>query len=171
MAFTKQKEFEIRARYEFGENLKDLAIIYKIPLRSLEQRKKKSELKGDPWIKNSRSKDGYKRFINESDKKKAEIEEQINKKVKHQLLELEDDITEKYRITESILSDGIETAANKRISRIEKIAALRKSIENIPVTTNEKLVIEKLSLENKLKKLELEEKQMEINMKKEMMNR
>ncbi|WP_163468492.1 hypothetical protein [Fusobacterium sp. IOR10] len=170
MAFTKQKEFEIRARYEFGENLNDLAIIYKIPLVTIKKRKKKAELKGDPWIKNSRSKDGYKRYINESDKKKAEIEKRINEKVNHQLLELEDDIAIKYSITKSILSDGIERSALTRFSRIKKIADLRKSIENIPATTNEKLVIEKLKLENETKKLEYEEKKRDLDMKKEMLN-
>ena len=37
-ALTKSKEFEIRLRYEFGEDLKKLAIIYKVPLSTLKAR-------------------------------------------------------------------------------------------------------------------------------------
>ena len=62
-ALTKRKEFEIRMRYELGEDLKALAVIYKVPLTTLNKRKKQAELKGDAWIKGSRSKSAYKKFV------------------------------------------------------------------------------------------------------------
>lgn len=53
-ALTKSKEFEIRMRYEYGEDLKSLSFIYKVSYNTLKKRKEKSELKGDAWIKGSR---------------------------------------------------------------------------------------------------------------------
>lgn len=66
--FTKNIEFEIRARYEYGENLKDLAIEYKVPLATIKSRKQVSV---DPWIKGFRQKVSYEDFISETEEHKA----------------------------------------------------------------------------------------------------
>lgn len=169
MTFTRQKEFEIRARYEFGENLKDLAIIYKIPLITIKKRKKKAELKGDPWLKNSRSKDGYKKFINESDKKKAELEKHINEVARREIKQIDSYILKAY-CGSNILNEELERAIKIRTKRIDKMITLKKKIENIPLDLTNKMLLKKYELENRIKELEYEEKKREIDMKKEMMN-
>lgn len=170
MTFTRQKEFEIRARYEFGENLKDLAIIYKIPLVTIKKRKKKSELKGDPWIKNSRSKDGYRKYINESDKKKAEIEENINEVARREIKQMDSYVSGAYYEKTKILDEELERAIKIRTKRIDMMMTLKKRIENIPLDLENKILLEKYELENRIKELEYEEKKRELDIKKEMMN-
>lgn len=170
MAFTKQKEFEIRSKFETGENLKDLAIKYKIPLATLKARKKKSEKLGDPWIKNSKSKQEYKNFLETSEEEKAKIEKKLNQRFKNQLDRLEADIQSKYMENKKeagSLSGGIENSALIRLSRIKKIIGLRKAIENIPATTKEKLQLERMKIENEIKKLEMREKKADVELKEE----
>jgi len=69
--FTKEIEFEIRAKYEYGENLKDLAILYKIPLATIKSRKQVSTKNGDPWIKGFRKRISYEDFISETEEHKT----------------------------------------------------------------------------------------------------
>lgn len=165
-ALTKNKEFEIRMRYEFGEDLNKLAIIYKVPLSTLKKRKKISENKGDSWIKGSREKEAYKRYTENDIQRKKEIEEKINKIARKELDQLQEIIDKGYSNSREIFLEGIESAVSVRSSRINKFLNLRKRIENIP-SEKEAAEIEKLKLETELKKLELEEKRLDLELKKE----
>lgn len=163
-ALTKSKEFEIRLRYEFGENLKKLSIIYKVPLSTLKARKRISENKGDPWIKGSREKEAYKRFTENDIQRKKEIEEKINSVAREELNQLQEIINDAYA-DGKVYADEVEGAVSIRANRIDKFLALRRKVENIP-TQKEEAEIERLKIESELKRLELEDKRIELELKK-----
>ena len=163
-ALTKSKEFEIRLRYEFGEDLKKLAIIYKVPLSTLKARKRISENKGDPWIKGIRGKEAYKRFTENDIQRKKEIEEKINSVAREELNQLQEIINDAYA-DGKVYADEVEGAVSIRANRIDKFLALRRKVENIP-TQKEEAEIAKLKIETDLKKLEYEDKNIELKIKK-----
>lgn len=95
--FTKEIEFEIRAKYEYGENLKDLAIQYKIPLATIKSRKQISTKSGDPWIKGFRKRISYEDFISDTENHKAMLLKAHNQEATDEL----DHISELMRVQRS----------------------------------------------------------------------
>lgn len=164
-AITKRIEFEIRMRFELGEDLKDLAVIYKVPLSTLKKRKQKAEIKGDPWIKGSRSKSAYETFAENEKQRRKELREKINSKARVEFERLEKIIDDTYEESDEILNDEVEKAVLARAGRIGMFLELRKKIEDIP-TMKEEAEIEKIKMDIELKKKELEDKNIEIKIKK-----
>ena len=158
-AITKRIEFEIRMRFELGEDLKDLAVIYKVPLSTLKKRKQKAEIKGDPWIKGSRSKSAYETFAENEKQRRKELREKINSKARVEFERLEKIIDDTYEESDEILNAEVEKAG-----RIGMFLELRKKIEDIP-TMKEEAEIEKIKMDIELKKKELEDKNIEIKIK------
>ncbi|MGL5780126.1 hypothetical protein [Cetobacterium sp.] len=168
-----KKEFEIRTRYEYGENLKDLAIIYKVPLRTLEERKAKSSRKGDPWIKGFRATEGYKEFVEDNEAKKEALNKEITARARKETIQLEQMIDEFYEDTNALLIPEVEKAFVTRSSRILKQLKMRRLIEGI-YTPEQQLAIELLKVqletkktEAKLKVNELKSKNIDLAFKKE----
>ena len=168
-----KKEFEIRTRYEYGENLKDLAIIYKVPLRTLEERKAKRSRKGDPWIKGFRAIEGYKEFVQDNEAKKEALNLRYTNRARQELDILENMVDRAYCNPEGMIVEEVEAAFAVRSSRIEKSLKLRRNIEEI-YTQEQKLQLEllKITLETKkseaaLKGVELESKQIDLDLKRE----
>ena len=165
-ALTKRKEFEIRMRYELGEDLKALAVIYKVPLTTLNKRKKQAELKGDAWIKGSRSKSAYKKFVENDEATRREIREKINSKAREELDKLQDVIDTAYKSPDAeLLEIEIEKAVTARAGRVHMFLDLRRKIEDIP-TLKEEVQIEKINMDIELKRRELEDKSIELKIKK-----
>jgi hypothetical protein len=164
-SLTKRKEFEIRMRYEYGENLTDLAVIYKVALSTLRKRVKASQNKGDPWIKGSRINHAYKEYVGKSEAEKKLIKEKINNYARAEMELLQERVDETYS-TGKLLDDDVEFAVNKRLSRVNKMLVLRRNIEDIPSTLDE-LLQEKLKVEIELKKIELDNAKVELETKKE----
>ena len=164
-AITKRIEFEIRMRFELGEDLKDLAVIYKVPLSTLKKRKQKAEIKGDPWIKGSRSKSAYETFAENEKQRRKELREKINSKARVEFERLEKIIDDTYEESDEILNAEVEKAVLARAGRIDMFLELRKKIEDIP-TMKEEAEIEKIKMDIELKKKELEDKNIEIKIKK-----
>lgn len=154
-------------RYEFGEDLKHLAYIYKVSYNTLKKIKKRSELNGDIWIKGSRTNAGYEKFTEESEKRKKEIEEKITTTARNEIDVLQRLIDNKYS-DGSLLSPELEKASMIRLERIEKIMTLRKEIEKV-YSDKEIAEIEKIKTDVELKKLEVESKKMELELKKKEM--
>lgn len=163
-AITKRIEFEIRMRFELGEDLKDLAVIYKVPLSTLKKRKQKAEIKGDPWIKGSRSKSAYETFAGNEKQRRKELREKINSKARVEFERLEKIIDDTYEESDEIFSAEVEKAVLARAGRIDMFLELRKKIEDIP-TMKEEAEIEKIKMDIELKKKELEDKNIEIKIK------
>ena len=165
-ALTKRKEFEIRMRYELGEDLKALSVIYKIPLPTLNKRKKQAELKGDAWIKGSRSKSAYMQFVENDEATRREMREKINSEAREEIALLNEAIKKAYRKPDAELFERkIENAVMSRTKRIEKFLELRRNIEEIP-TPKEEQEIRKIKLDIELKKMELKERETELKLKK-----
>lgn len=164
-ALTKSKEFEIRMRYELGEDLNKLAVIYKVPLTTLNKRKKLSEVKGDPWIKGSRSRSAYKKFVENDEATRRELREKINSEAREEIAVLGEALKEVYRNPEAKLFEAkIENAVMARTKRIEKFLEIRRNIEDIP-TLKEEAEIEKIKMDIELKRYELKEKAIELKLK------
>lgn len=163
-AITKRTEFEIRMRFELGEDLKDLAVIYKVPLSTLKKRKQKAEVKGDPWIKGSRSKSAYETFAENEKQRRKELREKINSKARVEFERLEKIIDDTYEKSDEILNADVEKAVLARAGRIDMFLELKKRIEDIP-TMKEEAEIEKIKMDIELKKKELEDKNIEIKIK------
>lgn len=163
-AITKRIEFEIRMRFELGEDLKDLAAIYKVPLSTLKKRKQKAEIKGDPWIKGSRSKSAYETFAENEKQRRKELREKINSKARVEFERLEKIIDDTYEESDEILNAEVEKAVLARAGRIDMFLELKKKIEDIP-TMKEEAEIEKIKMDIELKKKELEDKNIEIKIK------
>lgn len=163
-AITKRTEFEIRMRFELGEDLKDLAVIYKVSLSTLKKRKRKSEVKGDPWIKGSRSKSAYETFAEKEKQRRKELREKINSKARVEFEMLEKIIDDTYEESDEILNAEVEKAVLARAGRIDMFLELRKKIEDIP-TMKEEAEIEKIKMDIELKKKEFEDKNIEIKIK------
>lgn len=165
---------EIRLRYEYGENLKDLAIEYKIPLATLKSKQKKSKQKGDTWIKGFRSKEGYEYFVeDEAERKKLILDKINNEMMKHlnhamKLIEYNEQF-ERAEIENSKplkIYKAIEEAMGKRIDNIARIAEIKKDVAGV-YTPEKQIVIDKLQIEMELKRKELEEKEIELQIKKD----
>lgn len=163
-AITKRIEFEIRMRFELGEDLKDLAVIYKVPLSTLKKRKQKAEIKGDPWIKGSRSKSAYETFAENEKQRRKELREKINSKARVEFERLEKIIDDTYENSDKIFDPVVEKAIVARVGRIDMFLDLKKKIEDIP-TLKEEAEIEKIKMDIELKKKELEDKNIEIKIK------
>lgn len=163
-AITKRIEFEIRMRFELGEDLKDLAVIYKVPLSTLKKRKQKAEIKGDPWIKGSRSKSAYETFAENEKQRRKELREKINSKARVEFERLEKIIDDTYENSDEIFDPVVEKAIVARVGRIDMFLDLKKKIEDIP-TLKEEAEIEKIKMDIELKKKELEDKNIEIKIK------
>lgn len=163
-AITKRIEFEIRMRFELGEDLKDLAVIYKVSLSTLKKRKQKAEIKGDPWIKGSRSKSAYETFAENEKQRRKELREKINSKARVEYERLEKIIDDTYEESDEILNAEVEKAVLARAGRIDMFLELKKKIEDIP-TMKEEAEIEKIKMDIELKKKELEDKNIEIKIK------
>lgn len=166
IALTKRIEFEIRLRYELGDDLNDLALKYKIPLTTLNKRKKKCELAGDPWIKGCRCKAAYEKFTEESEKRRIEIEEEITNKARKEAIQLQNIIDDTYQYEDVILNSEVEKAVAIRQSRISGILELRRKIENI-LPDKEKAELEKIKVDIELKRLELKSKALDYKLQEE----
>lgn len=164
-AITKRIEFEIRMRFELGEDLKDLAVIYKVPLSTLKKRKQKAEIKGDPWIKGSRSKSAYETFAENEKQRRKELREKINSKARVEFERLEKIIDDTYEESDEILNAEVEKAVTARAGRVHMFLDLRRKIEDIP-TLKEEVEIEKIKMDIELKRRELEDKSIELKIKK-----
>lgn len=165
-ALTKRIEFEIRMRFELGEDLNKLAAIYRISLSTLNKRKKIAEIKGDPWIKGSRSQAGYERFTEESEKRKIEIEEKINEIARREINQIQNLTDDRYANEDILLDADFEKAADIRLNRVQKMLSIRKDIEKV-YSDREKAEIEKIRVDTELKKVDLEHKRIELELKKE----
>lgn len=152
-------------RYELGEDLKQLSYIYKISYNTLKKIKKRSEIKGDPWIKGSRTKAGYERFTEESEKRKREIEEQINEVARKEIKQIQNLTDDRYSQEECVFDAEFEIAANTRLDRIQKMLSIRRDIEKI-YPDKVKAEIEKIRVDTELKKLECDLKRQELELKK-----
>lgn len=159
-----KKEFEIRTRYEYGENLKDLAIIYKVPLRTLEERKAKSSRKGDPWIKGFRATEGYKEFIEDNEAKKEALSKEITDRARKEAIRLDLMIDDFYKESDVLLIPEVEKAFATRSSRILKQLKMRRLIEEI-YTPEQQLAIELLKVQLETKKIEAKLKANELKTK------
>lgn len=165
-AMTKRLEFEIRLRFELGEDLNKLATVYKIPLSTLKKRKKLSEVKGDPWIKGSRSKSAYETFVENDKENRRQLREKINAKARKELEVLEKVIDKTYDQPDAALFDAkVEKSVMARASRVGMLLDLKKKIEDIP-TLKEEAEIEKIKMDIELKRKELEDKGIELEIKK-----
>lgn len=152
-------------RYELGEDLKYLSHIYKVSYNTLKKIKARAEKNSDPWIKGSRTKVGYEKFTEEAERRKREIEEQINDKARQEL-EVIQTLTDKAYASGNINVDkDIEQAANIRITRVGRMLGLRREVENI-LSDKEKAEIEKIKIESELKKMDIELKKNELEIKK-----
>ena len=163
---------EIRLRYEYGEDLKDLAIEYKIPLATLNFRKKKSQQNGDEWIKGIKNKQGYEAFVEDEKERKLLLLKKINDEVTNHLDHVEK-IIYYYKKEEKEQMDMCETpllyksreeAIGKRVETITKIADIKKDIIGV-YTPEKQKAIDKLDIELELKRKELEEKELELEIK------
>lgn len=164
---------EIRLRYEYGEDLKELAIEFKIPLATLNFRKKKSKQNGDPWIKGIRNKQGYEYFIEDEKERKKLLLKKINMEVDKHLDHIVDVISfieneEKQAISMEetpTIYKSREEAIGKRIDNISRIAEIKRDIVGVYLPEKQ-MLIDKLELENKLKQQELETKALELEINK-----
>lgn len=164
---------EIRLRYEYGEDLKELAIEFKIPLVTLNFRKKKSKQNGDSWIKGIRNKQGYEYFIEDEKERKKLLLKKINMEVDKHLDHIvnvisfiENEEKQAISIEETpTIYKAREEAIGKRIDNISRIAEIKRDIIGVYVPEKQ-MLIDKLELENKLKQQELEEKTLELEIKK-----
>lgn len=152
-------------RYELGEDLKTLAFIFKVSYNTLKKIKKRSEIKGDPWIKGSRTKVGYERFTEESEKNKKEIEEKINEIARKEINQIQNLTDDRYANEDILLDAEFEIAADTRLNRIQKMLNIRRDIEKV-YTDKEKAEVEKIKLDTELKKIDLEHKRIELELKK-----
>lgn len=151
-------------RYELGEDLKKLAVIYKIPLTTLNKRKKKAELMGDPWIKNSKSKNAYESFMENDKNRRLELRKEINKVADDEIRKLQYFIDDAYA-QDKLLDKDVEEAIDIRSNRIEKLLDLKRKCNDIP-SLKEEAEIERAKIEIELKKIMIEEKRLDIEMKK-----
>lgn len=155
-------------RYEYGENLKDLAIEYKVPEITIKKRKSKDTLKGDPWIKGFRSKIAYKDLIETNENRKAVIDKEITEKARKELLLLNEIVDEFYKSGDVIVIPQVEKAFSIRAERIEKQIELRRKIESIhDEETQVQIDLVKANIE--LKKIEAETKSLDLRLKKQTM--
>ena len=153
-------------RYELGEDLKQLSFIYKVSYNTLKKIKKRSEIKGDPWIKGSRAQAGYERFTEESEKRKIEIEEKINEIARREINQIQNLTDDRYANEDILLDAEFEQAADIRLNRVQKMLSIRKDIEKV-YSDREKAEIEKIRVDTELKKVDLEHKRIELELKKE----
>lgn len=173
---SRKKEMEIRLRYEYGEDLKDLATEYKLPLATLKSKQKKSKRKGDPWIKGFRSKQGYEYFVEDEVERKKLILKKINDEMTVHIDHTVDIIKtlekrEKIAMADDdliVILKPLEESINKRIDSIAKIAELKRDIAGV-YTPEKQIAIDKLQTEVELKRKELEEKEIDLQIKKETM--
>jgi hypothetical protein len=163
---------EIRLRYEKGENSKDLAIIYKMSNSTLEKRRARDRMNGDPWIKGSRKSEKYEEFVEENIKAKQEIIDTINNSARTEL-EHVDTIDERRRELEKgelaygqvpEINKDTEKGINTRIENIFKKLELKRNIENI-YTPQEEALMEKVKIETELKRIEAQNKAEDLKLK------
>lgn len=157
----KKKESVIRMKYEYGENLKDLALEFKVPLITIHKRKKKSELRGDPWIKGFRSIEGFKEFAQENEQAKLKLDMAITDKARKEFISLERNIDRFYNDKNTVLVPEAEKAFQVRGNRIVKQLELRRKIEGI-YTPEQQLLIDATKATIKVKEKEAELKALEI---------
>lgn len=160
----KKKESVIRMKYEYGENLKDLALEFKVPLITIHKRKKKSDLRGDPWIKGFRSIEGFKEFVQENEEAKIKLDMAITDKARKEFLVLEKNIDRLYSDKNTLLVPEAEKAFAVRGTRIVKQLNLRRQIEGI-YTPEQQLLIDTAKVTIKVKEKEAELKALEIKSK------
>lgn len=174
MGISRKTEMEIRLRYEYGEDLKNLAIEYKIPLPTLNFKKKKAKQKGDPWIKGLRNKQGYENFVEDEKERKLLLLNKINSEVKEHLEHVtaiiknheEKEKADIYSGKEVKLFKSVEEAVGKRIDNVARIAEIKKDIMGV-YTPEKQIAIDKANIELELKRIELEEKKTDLLIKKE----
>ncbi|MGL6063752.1 MAG: hypothetical protein ACRC0S_01570 [Fusobacteriaceae bacterium] len=149
-------------KYEYGENLKDLAVEYKIPLITIYKRKKKDTLNNDAWIKGIRKKEGYLEYAKENEKKKEELLETILKEAADELIYYE--TLEKEQRNKDIkgLDVKVEKAFLTRLERISMKVELKKSLKRV-YNDKDQSIIDKIKAELDLKKLEISTKQLEYD--------
>lgn len=158
------RENKIRLRYEYGEDLKSLAIIFKVPLRTLEERKAKSARNGDPWIKGFRAKLGYKEFVKENEEKKELLNKQLTDRARKEFEIIDEHLDKAYRHGRLYDSD-VESAYKLRLSRIMTSLKMRRRLEEI-YTPVEKLEVELLKVQIEQKRAEAAIKGIELETKK-----
>ncbi|MGL4671651.1 hypothetical protein [Cetobacterium sp.] len=159
-----KKEKEIRIRYEHGEHLKNLAIIFKIPLRTLQERKAKSSRNGDPWIKGFRAKIGYKEFVEEHEEKKELLNKKLTDRAREEFEKIDAHLERAYS-GNCVFDEGVELAYKARAGRIMKSLKLRRALEEI-YTPVEKMEIELLKVQIEQKRAEAATKAIELESKK-----
>lgn len=173
-ALTKRIEFEIRMRFELGEDLNKLATIYRISLSTLNKRKKIAEIKGDPWIKGFRSKQAYEDFSLKEKKNKEELLNLINEEVTKHLAHTRD-VIKSYEAEEMrAINQGetpkiyksVEEAVGRRIDNIARIAEIKRDIIGV-YTPEKQIAINKLNIELELRRKELEARDIEAQIQKE----
>ncbi|MGL5655895.1 MAG: hypothetical protein ACRCXY_03530 [Fusobacteriaceae bacterium] len=160
----KNKIYSIRIRYEHGENLKDLALEFKVPLITIHKRKKKSELKGDPWVKGFRSIEGFKEFSQDNESAKLKLDMVITEKARKEFISLERNIDRLYSDKNTLLIPEAEKAFQVRGTRIVKQLELRRKIEGI-YTPEQQLLIDTAKATIKVKEKDAELKALEIKSK------
>ena len=164
-SLTKRKEFEIRMRYEHGESLTDLAVIYKVALSTLRKRVRASQNKGDPWVKGSRINHAYKEFLEKSELEKKVVKEKINNYARQEMNVLQDKLDKTYS-NGKLYDEDVEYAVNKRLNRVDKMLGIRRAIEDVPSTLDE-LMQAKIKVEIELKEIERDNAKIELELKKE----
>lgn len=167
-----EKLYKIRIQYEYGQNLKDLAIKFKVPLRTLEERKARSAKEGDPWIKGFRATEGYKEFVEDNEAKKEALNKEITDRARKEAIQLDLMVDDFYKDSDVLLIPEVEKAYSIRSARILKQMNLRRKIEQI-YTPEEQLTIDILKaqletkrIESKLKANELKTKDIDLKFKK-----
>lgn len=127
----------------------------------MEERKKKSEYKGDPWIKGYRAKSHYQSEIEINEEKKAIILKEITNDARVEFIKATAILKELYKDSSIISLPKIEEAYLIRVNRINKQLKIRKEIENI-LPIEAQLNLDLLKANIKLKKLEAEKKSAEL---------
>lgn len=167
-----EKLYKIRIQYEYGQNLKDLAIKFKVPLRTLEERKARSAKEGDPWIKGFRATEGYKEFVEDNEAKKEALNKEITDRARKEAIQLDLMVDDFYKDSDVLLIPEVEKAYSIRSARILKQMNLRRKIEQIYAPEEQltinilKVQLETKRIESKLKANELKTKDIDLKFKK-----
>ena len=178
-----KKIFEVRLRFEYGEDLNKLALEYRIPLSTINKRKAKDAAKGEPWIKGYRAQLPYEEYVEGIEQRKQRlcniIDDKARQMVEHletlfdKKTDYENKTLDKIKVDEEYsekpdyvyIAKAGEEGYNLRLNFIERYVELRKKIEKIS-SEDELLDLERKKLDIELKKIEVEDKKLELKIKK-----
>ncbi|MGL5710288.1 MAG: hypothetical protein ACRCW9_05530 [Cetobacterium sp.] len=144
--------------------MKNLAIIFKVPLRTIQERKAKSSRNGDPWIKGFRAKLGYKEFVEEHEEKKELLNKKLTDRARKEFEEIDAHLEKAYS-SGCEFDEDAESAYKARAGRIMESLELRRALEEI-YTPVEKLEIDLLKIQIEQKRTEAAIKGIELETKK-----